>query len=87
MGAAVAVLVVLFILRPAAAWWAIFILVIGAVLALELLNTSLEALIDRLHPERHESIRVAKDCAAAAVLIMSFVSVLLFAVFIWERFF
>ena len=40
---------------------------IGLVLVAELLNTAIEALADRLHPERHPEIRVVKDVAAAAV--------------------
>jgi undecaprenol kinase len=87
VGAAALVIMLLLVLRPAPIWWGLFLLVIGAVLAFELLNTALEALMDRLHPEKHDSIRVAKDCAAGAVLVMSFVSVLLFALFLWERYF
>ena len=51
-----------------ALWWALSLLSAGLVLSLELLNTALERALDRLHQEQHESIRVAKDCAAAAVL-------------------
>jgi diacylglycerol kinase (ATP) len=58
-------------LRPPAAWWALCVLSAALVLAAELVNTALEVLIDHLHPERHERIRVAKDCAAAAVLVLS----------------
>ena len=41
------------------------------VLGLELVNTALEHLADHLHPETHAEIRIAKDCAAAAVLVAS----------------
>ncbi len=41
------------------------------------MNTALEHLADRLHPELHPSIRAAKDCAAAAVLIASIAAVLI----------
>jgi diacylglycerol kinase (ATP) len=57
--------------RPAAQWWALCLLSGGAVFAAELINTALEQVLDRLHPEKHESIRAAKDCAAAAVLCLS----------------
>jgi diacylglycerol kinase (ATP) len=67
----VATLVLLLVLRPAAFWWALCLLSAGAVFAAELINTALEQIVDRLHPEQHESIRVAKDCAAAAVLCAS----------------
>lgn len=57
-------------------WWAIFSLIIGLVLAAELFNSSLERLMDHLHPERHPMIGLAKDCAAGAVFILSFVSLI-----------
>ena len=65
------VLMALILLRPGALWWAVVLLASGAVLAAELFNTALEALVDHLHPEHHPRIRIVKDCAAAAVLIAS----------------
>jgi diacylglycerol kinase (ATP) len=41
------------------------------VIAAELINTALEHLADHLHPEQHPRIKIVKDCAAAAVLILS----------------
>lgn len=41
------------------------------VIAAELINTALEHLVDHLHPEAHPRIKIVKDCAAAAVLIVS----------------
>lgn len=49
--------------------WAVLLLVIGLVIALELVNTSIEAIVDRVSPEHSEMARVAKDTAAAAVLV------------------
>ena len=69
-----AVLVVLGALlywHPAPVWWALVLLVSTAVLAAELLNTAVERLADLLHPQQHPQIRVVKDCAAAAVLVLS----------------
>lgn len=83
--AGVLVVGALFVLRPTSGWWAIFAVVIGLVLAFELINTAMEAILDRLHPELHDSIRFAKDCAAGAVLVMSLVSVLVFGLFLWEK--
>jgi undecaprenol kinase len=57
-------------LRPGALWWALVILASAAVVATELLNTAIEHLADHLHPDVHPQIRVVKDCAAAAVLIV-----------------
>ena len=64
-------LLALVMLRPAPIWWAAMALTIGAVLALELVNAAVEAVIDRLHPEEHPEIGAAKDMAAGAVLIAS----------------
>ena len=61
--AAAAVFGALLWLRPAPVWWALVTLTTVAVLAAELFNTALEQLADRLHPEQHPQIRVAKDCA------------------------
>ncbi len=58
-------------LRPPLVWLGLSIITAGLVLAVELLNTALEHLADRLHPEQHPAIGVAKDCAAAAVLVTS----------------
>jgi undecaprenol kinase len=69
--------VVLGVLRPPLIWVALCLLSAGAVLALELVNTALESLADRLHPEIHESIRMAKDCAAGAVLVASCVALVI----------
>jgi diacylglycerol kinase (ATP) len=69
--ASAAALAALVWLRPAPVWWALVALITVAVLAAELFNTALEQLADRLHPEQHPQIRVAKDCSAAAVLVLS----------------
>lgn len=57
--------------RPAPVWWAVVLLISSAVIAAELFNTAIEGLADQLHPEAHPQIRVVKDCAAAAVLVLS----------------
>ncbi len=56
-------------LRPAPEWWAISGLAVALVLSAELMNSSLEALIDHLHPQTHPGIRRAKDIAAGSVLV------------------
>jgi undecaprenol kinase len=58
-------------LRVSPTWWAIVILCIAIVLALEAVNAALEYAIDRLHPELHAEIGCAKDAAAGAVLLAS----------------
>lgn len=55
--------------------WAILVINFGVVIGLELINSSLEKLMDTLHPEQHPGIGKAKDMAAAAVLFASIISV------------
>lgn len=69
--AAGAVVLLLVALRPGLLWWALVGVMIVLVLAAELINTTLEHLIDHLHPERHPRIKIVKDCAAGAVLLLS----------------
>ncbi len=73
-------------LGASALWWALILLTVGSVLAAELLNTALEQLVDRLHPDRHPAIKLAKDCAAGAVLILSLTSVAVLLTFLVETF-
>ena len=52
-------------------------LTIGAVLAMELLNTALESVVDlTVKQSYHELAKIAKDCAAGAVLISALAAVL-----------
>ncbi|HYU21477.1 MAG TPA: diacylglycerol kinase family protein [Chloroflexota bacterium] len=55
-------------LRASPTELAVLILAIGLVLVAEALNTALEALVDLASPRYHELARVAKDVAAAGVL-------------------
>ncbi len=80
--ATVVVLSVLAITRSAPIWWAVGMLAVGLVLVAELLNSALETLADRLHPEQHEQIRAAKDLAAAAVLVASVTALVVAAMFV-----
>lgn len=49
--------------------WTIIILCIGLVIAMELLNTAIEKLVDMISPKRHPIAGQIKDIAAGAVLI------------------
>ena len=64
------------VILPAAWWlgqsWAevvLLVAVVVAVLVVELLNTAIEAAIDRVGPEWHAQSKRAKDTASAAVLL------------------
>lgn len=81
-GAAFLLCAVLAVLRPPAVWCALLLMQCGTVLGAELFNTALEHTLDRLHPEIHPAIKVAKDCAAGAVLLFSFSSLVTFALFL-----
>ena len=65
-------------IRPNPIWWALVSLTIGAVLAAELINTSIESVVDKLHPAEDSLIARAKDCAAAAVLVLSLSAIAVF---------
>lgn len=76
----------LLIVRPAPIWWSLILMTTASVLAAELINTSLEQIVDRLHPEQHPMIARAKDCAAGAVLILSFASLGVAAAMLYDSF-
>ncbi len=48
---------------------AVILLCIAGVIAAEILNTAIEALVDKVSPEFHPLAKAAKDAAAGAVLI------------------
>ena len=76
-GFAVAAVLVLLVLRPGWQWAALITLCGMMVMALEMLNTALEYLIDHIHPEIAPAMKHAKDAGAAAVLIASIGSVII----------
>ncbi|WP_080903471.1 diacylglycerol kinase family protein [Parabacteroides sp. Marseille-P3160] len=57
--------------------WIIVVILIGAVLAAEAINTAIEALADKISPGEDPLIKKAKDLAAAAVLLMAIASVVI----------
>ncbi len=82
VAAAVAIILVLAWMQPAPVWWALISLAIAGVFAAELINTALEALADHLHPDQHPRIKLAKDCAAGAVLVASLAALAVAAAFL-----
>ena len=74
----VAALVVLFavMLRTDPAETAVLLLAIGLVLVCEAFNTGLEAVVDLASPAHHPLAKVAKDVAAAGVLVAAVVAAL-----------
>jgi len=55
--------------------WAVLVLTIALVLALECINTSLELAVSLASPQRHPSAKAAKDVAAACVLLGAITSI------------
>jgi diacylglycerol kinase (ATP) len=49
--------------------WSVLVVAIGIVWLAEFLNTSIEAIVDLISPQRHPLAKVSKDVGAAAVLI------------------
>ena len=57
--------------------WCVVVLTSGLVIVTEVLNTSLETILDLLHPHDHPLVGRAKDLAAAAVLISAICAVMI----------
>jgi diacylglycerol kinase len=65
-----------FIFRISSAEWAVIVFIIGLVLVAEMINTSIEAVVD-LHTEKfHELARVSKDVSAGMVLVTATMAVI-----------
>ncbi len=67
-------------------WFLALVGVIAITMTVELLNSAIEAAIDRIGLEHHELSGKAKDCASAAVLISAVFGVTVWAAAIWQRF-
>ncbi|WP_420630818.1 diacylglycerol kinase family protein [Candidatus Leptofilum sp.] len=71
--------------------WAVLILTFMAVWMAEFMNTAIEAVVDMTMPDRHPLAKVAKDVAAAAVLVGALgavlIGLLLLGPPLWERLF
>lgn len=82
------------VMLPLALWvgqsWVEVVLLMGVVLIVmivELLNSSIEAAIDRIGPEWHNLSKRAKDMGSAAVLLSLVLCVGAWAAALWARFF
>jgi diacylglycerol kinase len=69
---AIAVIVAGFCYQIEAKEWAILLVCMGAVISVEMLNTAIERFCDHVTPEIHPDIKVIKDVASGAVLVMAF---------------
>ena len=75
-----------FLLAPTLAQAALLIATLGLVLITELLNSALEAVVDRIGPERHDLSGRAKDMGSAAVFVSLAIVVATWALVAVERF-
>lgn len=70
--------------------WSIILILIGLVIAVELTNTAVEAVVDSFTTEEHTGAKLAKDISAGAVLVAAIISVvvgaLIFLPHIWMLF-
>ena len=63
------------VLKITATGWIAIVFAAGLVFASECFNTAIENLSDVVSPEKNEKIKIAKDVAAAGVLISAIISV------------
>jgi diacylglycerol kinase (ATP) len=76
-----------FFLAQTTSHWALLIAVLLLVLIVELLNSAIETLTDRVSLERHELSGRAKDIASAAVTLSLTVVAVVWGAAIYEKFF
>jgi len=67
----IAVIIVNIILKVTAVEWLITFIAIGMVLASELINTAIEAVVDLVTLEIHPLAKIAKDCGSAATFVLA----------------
>lgn len=84
---AIFAMLALIVIRPEVVWWGLIIFTCAVILAAELFNTSLEAICDHVSPEFHPAIKLAKDTAAGAVLVLSMAAVFLAVAMVFDTFF
>jgi diacylglycerol kinase len=82
-----AVVAGIFVYFDPLAYWEILFVILAYILILitELQNSALETALDRIHPERHETIGRSKDMAAGAVLTAGIFLLVVIAVLVLGR--
>lgn len=74
---AILVVIMAIILKVSIIEWIILVLLIGAVLAAETINTTIENLVDMYTKEYDEKAKIVKDTAAGTVLILAITSAII----------
>ena len=73
----VLVIIAGFIFKISQMEWIICIILFGLVLFAELVNTSIETVVDMITPYKDKKAKIAKDVAAASVLVVALVSAII----------
>jgi len=71
-------IILLLIMRPPVAWSLAVVVLVVAGVAAELVNSALEAALDKLHPDIDPTIGAAKEMASAAAAVINLAAVALF---------
>lgn len=74
---AILVVIMAFLLKISMIEWIILVLLIGLVLAAEVINTTIENLVDMYIKDYNERAKVVKDTAAGTVLILAITSAII----------
>ena len=86
----IVVLVLALVLAPwlARSWWqgALLVAFVVLTMALELVNTAIEAACDRITQDKDPLVKRAKDCASAAVMLAAIATALVWAGALIARF-
>jgi diacylglycerol kinase (ATP) len=87
--ASVIAMAVVLLLQPPLLWQVALAAMLAVGFGAELLNGSIEALLDRVHPDYDDEIGAAKDMSSAAVLVINIASTTIFvgsvAASFWSR--
>lgn len=84
---AIIVIVAGFISKISLMEWLILILTIALVIAMEMVNTAIEHVVDLASPDFHPLAKSAKDVAAGAVLVLAIASVIIGAIIFIPKWF
>ena len=71
-------IVVLLVIRPPLAWLLAVVVLVVVGVAIELLNSALEAALDKLHPDLDPTIGAAKEMASGAAAVINLAAVVVF---------
>ena len=84
---AVAVIIAGFLFHVSSMEWMIILINIGLVSGFEMFNSAVERLCNLLHPQHHPGVKIIKDVAAGAVLVVSLIALLCAAIIFLPKIF